>query len=690
MSVIELTSEDITLVIAASDGGPKLVYFGRAFAPADGWVVPTPPALPGGPDRRSVSSLFPTYGLGFFGEPALLAQHDGGDGIYDFECVEVSADVSHAELKYRDTRGGCEAAISIRALTAGGFSASTSISNSVDAAMRVMRLAALSLPLPDWATHREATFGAWSAEGHRDAAEIVSGRWSKVGRGGRPGFDGGPRLRIVSARTTATEGPAIAAVLAWSGNSEASVETTGDGEKRLSLAEWLAPGEIILEKDETYRSPPAFLFVTDRGRNDLSRRLHALARSIAPPTRTRRPVHANTWEAAYFNVGETTAMRLADAAADVGAERFVLDDGWFKGRAGPVSSLGDWTPDPEKFPNGLGPLAAHVESLGMEFGLWVEPEMVNEDSDLFRARPDWILQAEGLPMPTGRNQLVLDLSQLEVRDYLFNAIDRLLTDQPIRYLKWDCNRESYPSVSRGRPAASASMTGLYELLLRIRTKWPEVAIESCASGGGRIDFGVLGFADRFWTSDATDPFERIRIQLAASEFVPLEMLGAHVGPSPNHWTRRVTTMAFRCAVAFFGHFGIELDPSALPLEERDVLKRAVVAWKECRQLLVEGEYHIVDSADPGLKIDVVVAAKRERALVRIIRIAEPTSAILLRTAPLDLPAGIRWRVIELDFTTPVQRRERGEATSDELASQGVSHPPRHAGEALILLLERTE
>jgi alpha-galactosidase len=287
----------------------------------------------------------------------------------------------------------------------------------------------------------------------------------------------------------------------------------------------------------------------------------------------------NSWEACYFRHDESRILDLARAAAAIGAERFILDDGWFLGRNHDRAGLGDWVADPAKYPDGLKPLAQGVNALGLEFGLWVEPEMVNPDSDLYRTHPDWALHVPGAPQPTARNQLVLNLSLPEVEDYLFAALDTLLSDVPIAYLKWDHNRDLAPAGGLGQ------VQGLYRLLARLRAAHPDVEIESCAGGGGRIDAGIAAFTHRFWTSDNLDAVSRATIQRGFQAFFPPELMGAHVGASPAHATGRRHTLGFRAGVALPGHFGVELDPDKLPETERAELAGWIAFHKQWRHLL---------------------------------------------------------------------------------------------------------
>jgi alpha-galactosidase len=370
--------------------------------------------------------------------------------------------------------------------------------------------------------------------------------------------------------------------LAWSGDSRIAVERDDEGFWVLSAGTIFQPGEAVLGPGERLAAPPAILAVSNHGRNGAMAQHHAAVRAeLRWPggTMRPRPVHLNSWEACYFDHDEDRIVGLAEAAASIGVERFILDDGWFKGRSDDWAGLGDWTADPLKYPHGLAPLAARINALGMEFGLWVEPEMVNPDSDLYRAHPEWVLHSLGRDQPTARNQLVLNLALPEVRDYLFSALDRLLREVPIAYLKWDHNRDLAPAGGR------AQVLGTYDLLARLRAEHPAVEIEGCAGGGGRSDAGLAPYVHRFWTSDNIDAVSRVPIQRGFLNFLPPELMGAHIGASPAHATGRSQSLGFRAAVAMPGHFGVELDPRRLSDTDRAELADWIAFTKSWRHLL---------------------------------------------------------------------------------------------------------
>ncbi|MEL7488050.1 MAG: alpha-galactosidase, partial [Pseudomonadota bacterium] len=300
-------------------------------------------------------------------------------------------------------------------------------------------------------------------------------------------------------------------------------------------------------------------------------------------------------------------------AAWVGAERFVLDDGWFGSRRNDRAGLGDWWVSTDVYPNGLNALADRVRALGMEFGIWFEPEMVNPDSDLYRAHPDWILEARGVEQVPFRDQYTLDLTRQEVSDYLFEKISAIVLEYDVAYIKWDMNREIHHPASAGRGAIHRQTRAVYALMQRLRDAHPRLEIETCSSGGARVDFGVLRHTDRFWLSDSNDALDRQSIQRGASYFFPLNVIGSHVGPRVCHTTHRTLSMSFRAATAIFGHMGMELNLHEEADDDLETLKAAVALHKKFRTLIHSGDFFRLDQSD-YLNIVGVVAADQDEAL----------------------------------------------------------------------------
>ena len=309
-----------------------------------------------------------------------------------------------------------------------------------------------------------------------------------------------------------------------------------------------------------------------------------------------RPVLLNNWEGTYFAFDEAKLLDIATAARDLGVELFVLDDGWFGERDSDTTSLGDWFVDRRKLPNGLDGLAAKVEALGIKFGLWIEPEMISERSRLFEAHPDWAIGVPGRPRTESRQQLVLDMSRPEIVDHLFGVLSEVLANAPISYIKWDMNRTITEPFSTALPAERQGeffhryILGVYDLYTRLTAAFPEVLFESCAGGGGRFDPGMLAYAPQAWTSDDTDAVERLRIQWGTSLAYPLSSMGAHVAAVPNHQTNRITPIATRAAVAFFGVLGYELDPTTLTADDQRAIADQIAFYKTHRDLFQRGRF----------------------------------------------------------------------------------------------------
>ena len=549
-------------------------------------------------DRDVPMALVPPAGLGWFGPPAVRVRRASGTAA-TFVPTEFETRQEERRIiaEARDPLAGLSHRLVIDALEGGAFSFAASITNHGKAPLVLDEMASLMLPLPSTAQQIVSWRGRHNAELVECREAMPEHRWERVSRRGISGHGGPPGLYVLDGEAGWHTGLAVAVQLAWSGDSSLSIEREDEGYSILAGGALLAPGEITLAPGDTFHAPAALLAVSTRGRNGAMGQHHAAVRGLLqwpggdmPP----RPVHLNSWEACYFDHDAARIRRLAQAGAEIGIERFVLDDGWFKGRRSDRAGLGDWEADPETYPEGLAPLAREVEALGMRFGLWVEPEMINPDSDLYRAQPDWALAEDGRERPTARNQLVIDMRREEVRDHLFTRLDALLRDAPVSYLKWDQNRDHAPS------GGAAQLRGTYDLLARIRQAHPHVEIEGCAGGGGRSDAGLAPFVHRFWTSDNIDAVARVAMQRGFLAFLPPEMMGSHIGASPAHATGRTQALAFRAAIACTGHLGVELDPEALEENERAELRRWIGFYKRWRHLLHGNRTLLGEGAD-GLR-----------------------------------------------------------------------------------------
>lgn len=605
---IVLHSRNSSLVLEAhADEAPIWRYWGPRLP--DG-------ASPGVPlrDTRPLPSfmldfdqpltLVPTFGVGWFGQSALLAHRAGRDFAQAVTRCEVEwlAPARAVVLRLTDAVAALRLDVTLRLDEASDvLVASTRLTNLGDDALDVQWLAAATLPLPGQCDAVRSYAGQHVHEFLLQTDRLSRSLWRRESRRGRTSHDCFPGAVVTTPGATEDHGLVYGAHLAWSGNHQQTIEWLHDGQYQWQLGEWLAPGEGRLAPGASLQTPEVVATLSSAGLNGLAANFHAELRArLNWPggTMRPRPVHLNTWEGFYFDVHPEPVKELATAAAAVGVERFVLDDGWFHGRHHDRAALGDWWPDETKFPAGLGDLIAHVDALGMEFGLWVEPEMINPDSELYRAHPDWALQLDGRPLITARNQLVLDIARPEAADYLFDKIDALLSAHPIRYLKWDHNRDlTTAGLAGGLPGYRAQVHAVYALMARLRAAHPEVEIESCSGGGGRIDFAVLRHTHRVWTSDCIDALSRVDIQRGFLQFFPPEIMGAHVGTAPAHTTGRTQSMAFRCAVALPGHLGVELDARHLSDADTRELRGWIQLYKDLRDRLHGGRVWQGETAD---------------------------------------------------------------------------------------------
>ncbi|HEY8296052.1 MAG TPA: alpha-galactosidase, partial [Micrococcaceae bacterium] len=465
--------------------------------------------------------------------------------------------------------------------------------------------------------------GRWCRERHPQRRPIQQGTWVRTGRHGRTGHDSSLLMAVGSAGFGNRHGKVWAAHFAWSGDHEAFVDTLADGRTVLGAAELAGSGEVRLAPGASYATPSYFAAYSAHGLDGITAAFHTWFRARAAHPSTPRPVVLNTWEAVYFEHNLDALLELAGSAAELGVERFVLDDGWFRHRRDDLAGLGDWYVDEEVWPDGLHPLADAVTGHGMGFGLWVEPEMINEDSDLARAHPDWIARpvaAGRAPLPW-RHQQVLDLANQDAWQYIFDRLDALLREYPISYLKWDQNRDASELGHGGAPSVHAQTLAAYRLLDALKSAHPALEIESCSSGGARVDLGILGRTDRIWASDCNDALERQTIQRWTSMVVPPELIGSHIGPPTSHTTARTHDLSFRAITALFGHFGMEWDIRTVTGSEREELRSVIGLYKKYRGLLHTGRTVRADLPDPALLLYGVVAADGAEALFALAAVA---------------------------------------------------------------------
>ncbi|MEM9040564.1 MAG: alpha-galactosidase [Actinomycetota bacterium] len=653
------------------------------------------PIVNGTVDAVAALAVVPEHGSGFTGRPGLTGRRGGGRAWAPrFELVEATRTGDSLCVRSVDPRAGLELVTTIAVDDV--VRVSTRLTNVADRRYSLDSLT-VTVPLPESFDEILSLRGRWSRELHTVRESWPSGTRLTENRRGRTSHEAPPVVFVGHSGFGEWNGEVVGAHLAWSGNHQITLDRLPEGQRYLQAGELLHPGEMVLEPGDQYATPELLVSWSDRGLTPTSWGFHRAVRAHPSHPTTVRPVIINTWEAVYFDHDLSKLKALASTAADLGVERFVLDDGWFGSRRDDTKGLGDWWVSDAVYPDGLQPLIEHVTGLGMEFGIWVEPEMVNPDSDVFRAHPDWALRTDGYEPVLGRQQLVLDLGNPEAFTFIHDHLHALLRDHDISYVKWDMNRDHVQGSGRDGAAGSHAQTlALYRLLDQLRAAHPHVEIESCASGGGRIDHEILKRTERVWTSDCNDALERQRIQRGASMFIPPEVMGAHIGPTTSHTTGRTQSLAFRAITALFGHLGVEWNVTTLTDVESDALRRAIAVHKEHRELLHSGETVRFDT-DPSALAHGVYAPDRSVGLVAYAQLETPFS---LTPPPLRLPdldPDAVYRVSRLAVTAEIWGHARRHAewltdavelTGRQLAAHGVRPPTLHPESAVVLHLQR--
>jgi alpha-galactosidase len=708
--------------LVAGAAGTALVLFPRAESLPAVWVGPLPAA---GLDPGDVAALLsglrpcpllPEHGDGWFGRPG-LSGHRLGDGGGPAAGLDWSPLFRPTRLEHGDgwarievADAGLRLVTEVEAVPGGAIRTRHTLTNAAGRPYVVDGLEVV-FPLPARVGEVLDFTGRPTAERIPQRHRLGDGLWLREGRRGHTGHDSPTVLAAGVRGFTFGGGEVYGLHVAWSGNTVHRVERVPSGLDMAAGAvgprerirpgvttigggELLLPGEIVLAEGESYATPWVYLAATACGLDGLAAQFHGYLRSRPAHPDSARPVTLNVWEAVYFDHDFGRLAALADLAAGIGVERYVLDDGWFRGRRNDRAGLGDWWVDEDVWPGGLHRLADYVRGHRMQFGLWIEPEMVSPDSDLYRAHPEWILAAGGRVPPLQRHQFVLDLTREDVAAYLLGRISALLSEYPIDYVKWDCNRDVIDAGSgarAGAPAAHRQAAAVYALLDELRRRYPAVEWESCAAGGGRIDLAMLDRVQRVWTSDMTDALARQRIQRWTGQLVPPEYLGAHVSAPFSHQTGRYMPLSLRCATALFGHFGVEWDITAAGPGELAELGEWIGLYKRHRSLIGSGRVVRLDTPDDTAWMHGVVAPDGSAALMSYVQLDEPVSdqPAALRVPGLDLRR--RYRVRDV---TPGERPSRRDGLADgveasgaALAGIGLAVAPQRTLTAVVILVE---
>jgi alpha-galactosidase len=627
--LIHLRAAGVSLVLDLTGATlPRVVHWGADLG-ADPDLVALRDGLRPQPIGFSIDApvevaVLPEQSKGWLGTPGLVANRGGADFSTAFRVHDVLRREDGIVVRAEDGTAGLTLELVVE-LTASGLVRQRAAVTNTGATPFAVDAVNLTLPVPPVAVELLDFTGHHLRERGPQRTAWTQGLRVRENRTGRTGFDSAYLMAAGTPAFGNRSGEVWGVHTAWSGNHRTFAERTFHSVSLLGSGELLLSGEVVLAPGESYGSPWQYGSY-GIGLDEVSARFHRYLRARPQHPTSPRPVVVNTWEAIYFDHDLARLRELADAAAAVGAERFVLDDGWFGSRRDDRRGLGDWFVSAEVWPDGLGPLIDHVTGLGLQFGLWVEPEMINEDSDLARAHPDWIMATGGRLPGAARWQQVLDLGKPEAFAHILERLDDLLSTYPISYLKWDHNRDLVEAGHQptGRAGVHDQTLALYRLLDELRARHPDVEIESCSSGGGRVDLEILQRTDRVWVSDCIDALERQSIGRWTNLLIPYELMGSHVGSGVAHTTDRRHPLDFRAGTALFGHFGIEWDLTAASPEDRARLGAWVALYKDVRGLLHTGTAVHADHPDPAYQVHGVVADDGSDALFAIV--ATATSA----------------------------------------------------------------
>lgn len=571
---------------------------------------------------------YPTYGSADYRTPAFHAEYEGGSAVTRFEYAgheifsgkrkldnlpatytEADGEADTLEITLCDKLTGLEIVLSYTAFTEhDAIAKNVRVKNNGRGRINIRSILSSTTYLFDKRFELVHLTGAWASERHIQRMPLINGMISVDSKRVSSSHNSSPFLALARPETTETQGEVYGLSLVYSGNFIAQAETDYQDIVRINMGINPFGFNWLLESGEEFQAPEVILTYSQNGFGGMSGIYHKLYRTCLCRGKYRdkeRPVLINNWEATYYNFNEESIVNIAKKAKSLGVELMVLDDGWFGRRDSDTCSLGDWTADKRKLPNGLEGLAKKITDMGMKFGLWLEPEMVSEDSELYRKHADWCIHINGRPRTTGRNQLVLDLSRQDVCDYIVEAVSNILSSAPISYVKWDMNRNITEIGSAKLPAERQQelphryMLGLYNVLERITSAFPDVLFEGCSGGGGRFDAGMLYYFPQYWTSDNTDAIERLYTQHGTSMVMPASSMGAHVSAVPNHQVHRTTPLETRGNIAMAGQFGYELDLAALNDEETETVKGQIKKYKYIRETVHRGDMYRLKSPFEG-------------------------------------------------------------------------------------------
>ena len=687
--MIHLSQARSSIIFEQNDESLRILYWGKKLGEINEKSSEsirsalTKPAFHGGLDIAPGNLILREHSRGWIGHPALRGHRGGVSASNAFSVKSAVQKDQTLVAVFVDSIAGVEIEITYSLTSSDILLIDAKVTNTSEGDYFLEHFL-YWLPLPEQADEVLDFYGHWTKERQPQRRSIGYGLISREGFEGRSGHDYTITQVALNHATGFRHGEAWSLAMAWSGNNIHHVERLIDGHKSIGAGEYLLPGEVILKKGQSYAAPRAVATFSDRGLDGLTNNHYSWirARSYHITKIRPRPLTLNLWEAVYFNHDEEVIKKMVDKAAEIGVERVVLDDGWFGARRNDRAGLGDWVVSKDAWPQGLAPLIQYINDKGIEFGLWFEGEMVNRDSDLYRAHPDWILQEPGRIPVEGRWQQVLDLTKEGAYNHVLGQVDAILSEYNIAYIKWDHNRHLTDPISDGRPVVRKQTEAIYRMFDELKKRHPGLEIESCSSGGGRVDLGMIEHADRFWTSDQNDPLERQQIQRWTGLVIPPEFLGTHVGPTVGHQMHRTHSISFRVLNALFGHAGIEWDINAANEKETEILKEYIAFYKKHRDLLHSGTVVRSDEIIGNAQLYGTVALDKKEAIFTYMQLTSTDNFGPLITTfdGLDKETLYQVTVIEkLSADEFIQKRAPGwwptlQLNGDQLAHIGLQLP----------------
>ncbi len=678
-NTFHLSNNNISYIFKVMQNGQLgQLYFGKAIKNRDNFnhlqvkrgcaFAPTPTKEDVTFSLETVKQEYPSYGTGDFREPAFQLELENGSRISDFKYKSHEIYVGKKDLKglphtYGDDAETLEITLYDEVADCnlilnysifGDYSAivrSAKFENNSDKNINILRALSLNLDLYDYDYEMIQLDGAWSRERHVGVTPLRKGMNGISSARGASSAMHNPFLGLKRKETTENSGEAMGFTLVYSGNFTANAIVDAFDVTRVQIGINPFEFEWQLTPSESFQTPEAIMVYSDSGLNGMSQTFHDLIRNnlMRGPYKNRtRPILINNWEATYFDFNEEKIIKIATKAKELGVELFVLDDGWFGERNDDKRSLGDWHVFKEKLPNGIDGLAKKINEIGLKFGLWFEPEMANEISELYKEHPDWIIETPNRSPSFVRNQYVLDFSRPEIVEHIYNKMCAVIDNANIEYIKWDMNRNITEAYSISLPANRQKeffhryILGVYSLYEKLTQRFPHILFESCSGGGARFDAGMLYYAPQTWTSDDTDAIERLHIQYGTSFVYPIVSMGSHVAAVPNHQVARSTSIKTRADVAYFGTFGYELDLNIISDEEKKQVIKQIEFFNEYRGVIQQGDFYRLKNGDDNFYSWMVVSKDKKTAVFAYYKILATPNPSIKKTRLVGLDPDLEY------------------------------------------------